>query len=322
MTAPRLDCMETIIAISTNFAFAALAAVVSVCGFLVIATIVGRRLRNRTGQIGAKTEAKDSAHSTQTLLVKTLQLNAKLEQRLSDVESRLHEHSENITDFMTEARTDGLTGLPNRRVIDDELNRRMAAWRDEQTPLFVALLDIDFFKKFNDKYGHLAGDAVLSAVARALAHSAREGDLVGRLGGEEFAVIIAVRDVSEAGLAVERMRKVIEKTEATFEGRALRVTTSCGLAEAGPQTNTSELLKQADLALYAAKADGRNCSHLHDGSRTKRITLGASSPPSPSVTETTAAPDPRPVSRKTPLSNLMAELSRDLRNKLDELTRA
>lgn len=317
--------METIVAISTNFAFAALAAVVSVCGLLVIAIVIGRRLRLRNGSTIAPliaTPARETATSTQTLLVKTLQLNAKLEQRLSDVESRLHEHTENITDFMTEARTDGLTGLPNRRAIDDELSRRMTAWREEQTPLFVALLDIDFFKKFNDKFGHLAGDAVLTAVARSLAHSARDGDLVGRLGGEEFAVIFAVRDAEEAGLAVERMRKVVEKTEASFEGQLLRVTTSCGLAVAGPQSNTSELLKQADLALYAAKADGRNCCHFHDGLRTRRITAGVSGPPSPSVTDSVPQSDPRPVMRKSPLSNLMAELSRDLRHKLDELTRA
>lgn len=315
--------MESLIAISTNFAFAALAAVVSVCGLMVISIFVGRKLRNRNRTLPPKDKQSDPATCTQTLLVKTLQLNAKLEQRLNDVESRLHEHSENITDFMTEARTDGLTGLPNRRVIDDELNRRMLAWHEHQEPLFVALLDVDFFKKFNDKFGHLAGDAVLCAVARSLGHAAREGDLVGRLGGEEFAVILAVRDESEASLAVERMRKVVEKTEASFEGQALRVTTSCGLAEAGPQSNTSELLKQADLALYAAKADGRNCSHFYDGVRSRRITQGLSTPPSPSVTD---SPPPslevRPAVRKTAVSNLMAELSRDLRHKLDELTRA
>lgn len=315
--------MESLIAISTNFAFAALAAVVSVCGLMVISIFVGRKLRNRNRALPSKDNQNDPATCTQTLLVKTLQLNAKLEQRLNDVESRLHEHSENITDFMTEARTDGLTGLPNRRVIDDELNRRMGAWREHQEPLFVALLDVDFFKKFNDKFGHLAGDAVLCAVARSLGHAAREGDLVGRLGGEEFAVILAVRDESEAGLAVERMRKVVEKTEASFEGQSLRVTTSCGLAAAGPQSNTSELLKQADLALYAAKADGRNCSHFYDGVRSRRITQGLSTPPSPSVTD---SPPPtlevRPAVRKAAVSNLMAELSRDLRHKLDELTRA
>lgn len=316
--------MENLVAISTHFAFIALAAVVSVCGLLAIAIVVGRRLRGcRRSSMGDEKKEADRhpAASTQTLLVKTLQLNAKLEQRLSEVESRLHEHSENITDFMTEARTDGLTGLPNRRAIDDELSRRMAAWREDQTPLYLALLDIDFFKKFNDKYGHLAGDAVLSAVARALTHSARDGDLIGRLGGEEFAVILAVRDSAEAGHAIERMRKVIEKTEASFEGCSLKVTTSCGLAVAGPQTHTGELLKQADLALYAAKADGRNCSHFHDGVRSRRITIGPSGPPSPSVTEASALPEPKPLTRRPPVSNLMAELSRDLRHKLDELTR-
>ncbi len=266
--------------------------------------------------------SSDQDVAASALLAKTLQLNAKLEQRLNDVESRLHEHTENITDFMTEARTDGLTGLPNRRAIDDELGRRLTAWREVQQPLFVALLDVDYFKKFNDKFGHLAGDAVLASIGRSLAHAARQGDMVGRLGGEEFAVIFAVRDEDQATLAIERIRKVIEKTEVPFEGKMLRVTASCGLAVAGVEANASELLKHADLALYAAKADARNCSHFYNGVRSQRITQGECGPVSPSVTEAAAAVvESRPVVRKAALSNLMAELSRDLRHKLDELTR-
>jgi diguanylate cyclase len=314
--------METIAAIPTPYLLLALAAMIALGGLLVLGVVVGKRLRLArisSSNPAAGQKNQEPGSSTQTLLAKTLQLNARLEQRISEVESRLHEHSENITDFMTEARTDGLTGLPNRRAIDDELSRRMTAWRHEQKPLFVALLDVDFFKKFNDRYGHLAGDAVLSAVARSLAHSARDGDMVGRLGGEEFAVLLAVRDTAEAVLAIERMRKVVEKTEAPFEGKLLRVTTSCGLACAGEDSGTSELLKQADLALYAAKADGRNCSYFHDGVRARRITAGISSPPSPSVTESDSDSS-RPVVRKAALSTLMAELSRDLRNRLDELT--
>lgn len=271
----------------------------------------------------ARKKSDDPGGSTQTLLLKTLELNSKLAQRLSEVESQLHEHSENITGFMTEARTDGLTGLANRRAFDDELNRRLLAWRRHGQPLMVGLFDVDFFKKLNDRYGHLAGDAVLTAVARALAHAARDGDLVGRLGGEEFAVLFAARSAEEGTQAIERMRKVVEKAEVAFEGRMLRVTTSCGLAMAGPDSTPSELLKHADLALYAAKADGRNCSHYHDGVRSKRITIEPVGPASPSVT----GADEREVLRgslemKAGLSNLMAELSRDLKHRLDELTRA
>ena len=316
--------MDTIVAISTNFAFAALAAVVAICGLLAVAILVGKKLRianSASRGLPANEKVSDPDLAAQALLKKTLQLNAKLEQRLNDVESRLHEHTENISDFMTEARTDGLTGLPNRRAIDDELGRRLAAWREKGEPLYVALLDVDFFKKFNDKFGHLAGDAVLASIGRSLAHAARQGDMVGRLGGEEFAVIFAVRDEAQAILAIERIRKVIEKTEVPFEGKSLRVTASCGLAVAGAESSTSELLKHADLALYAAKADHRNCSHFYNGVRSQRITKEPCGPVSPSVTEDGAIVESRPVVRKAALSHLMAELSRDLRHKLDELTR-
>jgi diguanylate cyclase (GGDEF)-like protein len=314
--------MTTIVDYSTGLGIAALAIVLGVVGLIFVIAQLGKRFRAVKLTPPETNEQRDVGLSTQTLLNKTLQLNAKLEQRLTDVESRLHEHTENITDFMTEARTDGLTRLPNRRAIDDELNRRMTAWRQEGAPLFVALLDIDYFKKFNDRYGHQAGDAVLAAVARSLAHSARDGDFVGRLGGEEFAVIFALRDEQEAALAIERMRRVVEKTEVPFEGLSLRVTTSCGVSAAACETKTSELLKQADLALYSAKSDGRNCSHYHDGVRSRRVTPGDSGPASPSVTEPVSKrPNLSPVGRKHGLSNLMAELSRDLRHRLDELTR-
>jgi diguanylate cyclase len=315
--------MPTIVDSSTGLLVAAVAIVLGMLGLVLVLSQLSRRLRPAKTAIGPNADSQsESGHSTQTLLAKTLQLNAKLEQRLIDVESRLHEHTENISDFMTEARTDGLTGLPNRRAIDDELNRRMAAWRQAGEPLFVAMLDIDYFKKFNDRYGHLAGDAVLAAVARSLAHSARGGDFVGRLGGEEFAVILAVHDEQEAVQAIERMRRIVEKTEVSFEGLSLRVTTSCGVSTATLESSTGELLKQADQALYSAKSDGRNCSHYHDGSGPRRITPNDNGPPSPSVTD--------PVSfrqslhsqvRKQGLSDLMAELSRDLRNRFDELTR-
>lgn len=315
--------MVAIVGNSTGLLIAAVAIALGISGLAAFAYLLWRRLRRESCDEMVKNRATGESDATaHTILARTLQLNAKLEQRLNEVESRLHEHTENISDFMTEARTDGLTALPNRRAIDDELSRRMAAWRHEGQPLFIALLDIDYFKKFNDRYGHLAGDGVLAAVARSLAHAARDGDLVGRLGGEEFAVILAVRDEQEAILAIERMRKVVEKTEIPFEGQSLRVTTSCGLSVARADTTTSELLKQADLALYAAKADGRNCSHFHDGVRTLRVTTEESGPASPSVTENPSTrANAAALGRKPAVSNLMAELSRDLRHRLEELTR-
>ena len=155
---------------------------------------------------------------------------------------------------------DPLTRLPNRRHLEERLQSEFAFARRHKTPLFVLMLDLDSFKRINDSHGHGAGDAVLRAVAHTLEVALRVEDVVGRYGGEEFAVV--VRGVDLAGIEVlgERLRRLIEDTAVAYGGGSLRVTTSIGIAELKPDHEGPDaLLAMADKALYAAKAAGRNC---------------------------------------------------------------
>ncbi|MCA9118621.1 MAG: GGDEF domain-containing protein [Planctomycetaceae bacterium] len=213
-----------------------------------------------------------------TLMAQIVQANEQLQQRLNHAEAALKDQAEEITAYMSEARTDTLTDLPNRRAFDDELTRRMAEWRRNETYVNVVILDIDHFKRFNDQFGHAAGDAVLVEVARVMNAATRESDMVARLGGEEFAVVLAGVEASEARRAAERIRKAVAANAFRYEGKSLRVTVSCGVALALAGEDGVSLMKRADDALYASKAAGRNVSHWHDSQRC--VLLTASSPES------------------------------------------
>jgi diguanylate cyclase (GGDEF)-like protein len=145
------------------------------------------------------------------------------------------------------AATDGLTGLPNRRTWDEEIPRALAGARRTGTPLCVAVIDLDRFKRFNDERGHLAGDDLLRAAASAWLPHLRPGDLLARYGGEEFAVLLPDCTVPVAITVVERLRAVMP-LEQTF---------SAGVAAWDGEEAAEALVARADLALYDAKRDGR-----------------------------------------------------------------
>lgn len=143
---------------------------------------------------------------------------------------------------------DSLTGLPNRRVLEEQLPREMARARRSRSPLCVAIVDIDHFKAYNDTHGHLAGDEVLRECARAWDGALRGEDTIVRFGGEEFLVLLPGTDPEEAAEVVERLR------ERTPMGR----TCSAGLASWDFAESADDLLGRADAALYLAKASGRD----------------------------------------------------------------
>ncbi len=146
------------------------------------------------------------------------------------------------------ARSDALTGLPNRRALDDQLPREMARALRMNSPLCLAIIDIDHFKSYNDTYGHLAGDAVLRGCAAAWDGELRGEDMILRFGGEEFLAILPNCSPGDATEIVERLRA------ATPEGQ----TCSAGLATWMPGESVDELVARADKALYEAKESGRD----------------------------------------------------------------
>lgn len=229
-------------------------------------------MANVKQQVSAVENQSGAPSQIVAMLSQIVTANDLLQQRLDTAEKTLQGQATEIASYLSEARTDTLTGLPNRRVFDDELSRRLAEFRRNGTPLSVLIADIDHFKRFNDQYGHLAGDAVLTQVASVLQSTMRESDLVARLGGEEFAIVLPATDAPEASQAAERARMAIERATFHYEGKSLTVTISAGAAGAVSGEDATSLVKRADQALYASKAAGRNFAHWQNGIESIPIT--------------------------------------------------
>lgn len=158
---------------------------------------------------------------------------------------------------------DGLTGIRNRRYFDEKLEREWHRAIRSQDSIAMLLIDIDFFKAFNDKYGHLAGDECLKAVAQLIEKTlTRPSDSVARYGGEEFAVILPETDVDGAVHVAENIRLAVEQQSIPVDGGSVHVTVSIGAAakKPQPQNEQQELIAVADQSLYIAKSAGRNCT--------------------------------------------------------------
>ncbi|HTY02340.1 MAG TPA: diguanylate cyclase [Rhodocyclaceae bacterium] len=164
------------------------------------------------------------------------------------------------TALREEAATDALTRLPNRRYFLAEMERHLARiQRGEGRPAAVLMLDLDEFKRVNDSYGHDIGDEVLKHLATVVREILRRGDLVGRLGGEEFAVLLPEATEEDARQLAERIREQIEQASLEADGRSLRYTTSVGVTLMVPSDHSVRAaLQRADAALYRAKGAGRN----------------------------------------------------------------
>jgi diguanylate cyclase (GGDEF)-like protein len=155
--------------------------------------------------------------------------------------------------------TDGLTGLFNHRHFQEKLSEEFKRMQRFGNPLSLFLVDIDFFKKINDTYGHPAGDEVLREVAGAIRETIRNVDIAARYGGEEFAVILPETNHEGAQRMAERLRKVIAERAFSLDGKARRVTVSIGVATSPYDTGSrDELIGKADQALYQAKRSGRD----------------------------------------------------------------
>jgi len=161
-----------------------------------------------------------------------------------------------ITDL---ALTDELTALYNKRYFKNRLEQEFKRHQRTASLFSVILIDLDFFKRINDQYGHPAGDEVLKNVSSTIMANCRENEIAARVGGEEISIIACDCDLNSASLLAERIRKAIEQSTSSWQGEDIKITASFGIAMASASSNNAwEIYQAADRALYQAKQTGRN----------------------------------------------------------------
>jgi diguanylate cyclase len=180
----------------------------------------------------------------------------KLAAQLANAYDEIRQQSNHLMTF-TEVRTDALTGVSNRRALDETLVSMFAMMNRYELPFSIVIVDIDHFKRINDEQGHLYGDSILKSVAKLLDDNVRDTDVVTRYGGAEFVIVMPQTPLSGACIFSDRLRQNIEQS--------LPLTISGGVASAVDGDNPQTLLARADAALYSAKAAGRNRVFYHSG---------------------------------------------------------
>lgn len=186
--------------------------------------------------------------------------NQRLENDLTCSRYKMEEQAEQIDHARREARTDPLTTVANRKALDEKLHLLMADWERAGLPFALVLIDLDYFKRINDSHGHQAGDHVLAEVGRWLRQWIREGDFVGRYGGDEFVVLCPQTELSAGMELAETIRQhtVDRAIRLAFRGEQVSISFSTGVAVSRPGDTIASLLARADQALYKSKRLGRN----------------------------------------------------------------
>ena len=205
-----------------------------------------------------ETAWKDLCRESEEILGPTLHLAS----QVASAYDEIRQQSANLMAF-TEVRTDPLTGVKNRRGLDDALGAQFALMTRYKAAFSIAIFDIDHFKQVNDQQGHIRGDHVLRDLGKLFDESVRETDIVARYGGEEFVIVMPHTDLPGAAVFAERLRAQVEAN--------MSITVSGGVAEAHEIDKPEALIARADAALYNAKSAGRNCVFRHDGRNTERI---------------------------------------------------
>ncbi len=185
----------------------------------------------------------------------------KLKSQMNSMMQEVESLRSQLQQVREESLTDALTGLANRKAFDQMLEQVIKDTHEQDSPFSVVIADIDFFKKFNDTYGHLVGDKVLRYVSKIIKACVKGKDLAARFGGEEFTLVLPETDLAGARIVAEQVRKAISKKNLTDKGNHEdygRITISLGVSQYNGKESPAELLERADQALYQAKANGRN----------------------------------------------------------------
>jgi diguanylate cyclase len=216
----------------------------------------------RLTEVNSSLETGDSQPTMETVMSaveRLMQANEAMQIQLRESRDQIVEQAGQLEKAEKRANTDALTRVWNRRAFD----RGLADWTGE-TPGVLALLDIDYFKKFNDQFGHRAGDEVLRSVANTLWSRIAGKGLVARYGGEEFGLVFTNHELDDVLPLIEEARRAIAESETRFEDKSFRVTCSLGVTRMLSGEPAQEWLQRADDALYVSKDAGRDCGHCID----------------------------------------------------------
>jgi diguanylate cyclase len=226
-------------------------------------------IRENTQQVDNLQVTGEMAAIKHSLLhhVKALmESNKRLHEDLTCARYRLEEQAQEIDHVRHEARSDSLTDIANRRSFDEKLHLMLDDWRRLNTPFVLILADLDHFKRINDAHSHQAGDRVLQAAAKGLQKLSRNGDFVGRFGGDEFAILMP-NTTLEAGMAVatSMQRGISEKAfHVSVRNGEVSISFSMGVAVSMAGDSDETILQRADQALYRSKNAGRNQVHCQE----------------------------------------------------------
>ena len=215
----------------------------------------------RTAADGKTVKTKEEV---QKLLDQIVNANHQLQSRLDSAEEKLEQQTKQLAGDLSEARTDSLTSLANRRAFDQKMDECFTNWQKSKQVFSLALVDIDHFKKINDTFGHPAGDAVLREMAARMRDLNGECVLIARYGGEEFGLIFQ-GDAQSAAATMERLRLAVAERPFSAEGVSIPVTISSGVARVIGDERIGKFVRRADEALYSAKMGGRNRVFIHNG---------------------------------------------------------
>ena len=220
---------------------------------------------------GTDTSDESLAELVVDVIGDVVRANQNLKTKLNTAEGRLQEQAVEIEAHMSRSLTDALTGLPNRREFNARLEERMGAWNRRRDVFSLLLLDVDHFKKLNDRHGHLAGDQVLATIGRALRGAIRREDAVARFGGEEFAILLPSTSLEQAIQAAQKVREAVARVAISRGNQQITVTVSGGLATIA----ANERVEIADpTGRLGALRGKRGRAELHVPSQRHRLPVG------------------------------------------------
>ena len=195
----------------------------------------------------------------------------KLSKKIRSVEAESERTKSLLDEERRRANLDTLTQLPNRSAYNERAFHELRRFKRYHRPLSLAVCDIDFFKRVNDKFGHRSGDKALKVIAKAICQNVRKVDFVARLGGEEFVLILPETTGEDAFKVLEKVRKYVASIPFKFKQDLIPITISFGITQFEADDSMESVFERADKALYMAKKSGRNRSQLQLRPRPKLV---------------------------------------------------